>query len=260
MTRRRSAGPATVLFTALGLLGLSSCATFNRNDVAARVGNQTISAADLHTLAAANGESPVGDQLRYQLTTWVRASALETFTGTAAPGGPLTAEQITARTQKAMGLIDGARGKDLYESGFHGSPVICLAAIPVGNTDDATTVMAALGSGTPFADVARQYSTDATLASNGGVVTDQDGNECLSTATVSPTVAETLSELPLGTPAVVDLVTLTAVVALRPFAALQPASQQLAAAQAITADASVYIDPRYGRWDPASVSVVPLSS
>ena len=40
MTRRRSAVPATVLITALGLLGLSSCATFNRNDVAARVGDQ----------------------------------------------------------------------------------------------------------------------------------------------------------------------------------------------------------------------------
>ena len=260
MTRRRSAVPATLVITALGLLGLSSCATFNRNDVAARVGGQTISANDLQLLAAADGKSTVGEQLRYELTTWVRVSAIETFTGTAAPAGPLTAEQITARTQKAIGLIDGARGKALYESGFRGSPYICLAAIPVQSTDDATTVMAALSSGTSFADAARQYSTDATLASTGGVVNDQDGSECFATATVSSAVADALKAVPLGTPAVVDLVTLTAVVALRPFDTLQPASQQLTAAQAIAADASVYIDPRYGRWDPASASVVPLSS
>ena len=260
MTRRRSAVPATVLITAFGLLGLSSCATFNRNDVAARVGGHTISAADLQLLASGDGKSLVGDQLRLQLTNWVRVSALETVTGAVAPAGPLTAEQITARTQKAIALVDGARGKDLYESGFHGSPYVCLAAIPVQSADDAATVMAALSSGTSFADAARQYSTDATLASSGGVVNDQDGNECFATPTVSSAVAGALAELPVGTPAVVDLVTLTAVVALRPFDALQPGSQQLTAAQAIAADATVYIDPRYGRWDAVSASVVPLSS
>ena len=128
------------------------------------------------------------------------------------------------------------------------------------NSDDAKKVLAAITAGTSFADAAKQFSTDTTLAQNGGVVLDQNGAECLSSSTVNSTIVEVLGKLPVGLPAAVDLGTLTAVVAIRPFNTLKPESQQLVAAQAIVAKASVYVDPRYGRWDPVSASVVPLSS
>ena len=256
MNRRRSA----VLAAALAAITMSSCATFNRNDAAAKVGDRSLSAAAAEGLVAATDQAPSGDQIRQQLTNWIRVSVLENSSGTAAPAGPPTADGLTARTQKVVGTIDGAKGKDLYDTGFSGSPYICLAAIPVTNGDDAKKVLAAITAGTSFADAAKQFSTDTTLAQNGGVVLDQNGAECLSSSTVNSTIVEVLGKLPVGLPAADDLGTLTAVVAIRPFNTLKPESQQLVAAQAIVAKASVYVDPRYGRWDPVSASVVPLSS
>jgi hypothetical protein len=256
VNRRRSA----VLAAALAAITLSSCATFNRNAVAAKVGDRSLSAVSAEGLVAATDQAPTGDQLRQQLTNWIRVSVLESSTGTAAPAGPPTADGLTARTKQVVGAIDGGRGKDLYDSGFKGSPFICLAAIPVLNLDDANKVLAALTSGTSLADAAKQFSTDPTLAQNGGVVTDENGNECLTASTVNTVITEALAKLPVGLPAAVDLGTLTAVVAIRPFNTLKPESQRLVAAQAIVATASVYVDPRYGRWDPSSASVVPLNS
>ena len=101
MTRRRSAVPATVAFTALGLLGLSSCATFNRNDVAARVDGRSLTASAARALITLDDQVTTGDQLRQQLTTWVRVSALEAF-GDAA--------QLRIRAAGANALRQGQPG------------------------------------------------------------------------------------------------------------------------------------------------------
>ena len=55
---------------------------------------------------------------------------------------------------------------------------------------------------------------------------------------------------------------------LRPYDDLLPESKSLIASASVSQDrldaivdaADVYVDPRYGRWDPASGSVVALTS
>ena len=193
---------------------------------------------------------------------------LEASSGTAAQATPSTAAELQARLTQALATIGGANAKTLYESGVSGSPVICLAAIPVATLDDANNVLTTLQSGTSFADAAKQYSTDPTIGQAGGVVVGADGSECFDTAAVNPDVTKVLTGTTVGQPVTAQLSTLTAVVMMRPYDDLLPESQARVASASVTDDqvvtmvgnTPVYVDPRYGRWDPASGSVVPLTS
>ena len=174
MNRPRSAALATAsALIALIAVTTSSCATFNRNDVAAKVGDRSLSAKTVETLAAA-GKTATGDQLREELTKWIRVSVLEASTGTAAPTTAPTASDLDARLSQAMVTVAGDQLQTTYASGVSGSPVICLAAITVATIDDANNVLAKLNSGTPFADAAQQFSTDTVIAKDGGIVRGQD--------------------------------------------------------------------------------------
>ena len=115
-----------------------------------------------------------------------------------------------------------------------------------------------------------QNSTDAVIAEAGGIVrggTNGD-QECLEPATVNPRSSQRSQDAPVGQPIAADLDTFSAVLMLRPFDELLPESQSLIASASRVAGstrrhrrrADVYVDPRYGRWDPASGSVVTLTS
>ena len=146
--------------------------------------------------------------------------------------------------------------------------MICLAAITVASIDDANSVLTTLQSGTSFADAARQFSTDAAIKEAGGVVKDANGNECLDPTTVNPAVTAALNDTAVGQPIAADLGTFSAVLLMRPYDELLPESQTSIARASVTQaqlnaivdGADIYVDPRYGRWDPASGSVVTLSS
>jgi hypothetical protein len=261
---RSAAVTACALIT---LTTLSSCATFNRNDVAAKVGDRTLSAKAAETLAAA-GKTATGDQLREELTKWIRVSVLEASTGTAAPTTATTAADLDARLSHAMVTIAGDKLQTTYESGVNGSPVICLAAITVATIDDAKNVLAKLNSGTTFADAAHQFSTDTTIGNDGGIVRGQDGGECIDPAAVNPNVITALKDTPVGQPIAASLDTFSAVLMMRPFDDLLPESKSKIAGAVVSQDqldalvsaAKIYVDPRYGRWDPDSGAVVTLTS
>lgn len=144
---------------------------------------------------------------------------------------------------------------------------MCLAAITLATIEEANDVLATVQSGTPFADAARQFSTGSTRDS-GGIATDPDGNECLATANVLPEVTAALADAPVGQMIAADLGTFSAVLMLRPYDDLLLESRSLIAGtlvsqeqlDAIVDAADIYVDPRYGRWDPATGSVVALSS
>ncbi len=257
-----------VLACAASLLILSSCSTFKGNDDAARVGSHHLSAKAANGFVAPNEQTAAGDLLRDQLTKWIRVTVLEASTGAAAQAAPSTAAELQARLSQALATIGGASAKTLYESGVSGSPLICLAAIPVATVDDANNVLSKLQSGTTFADAAQQFSTDPTIGQAGGVVVGADGSECFDTATVNPDVTQVLASATVGQPVTAQLTTLTAVLMMRPYDDLLPESQARIASASVTEDqlaaivgeTPVYVDPRYGRWDTASSSVVPLSS
>ena len=269
MNRRRPAAVAAVNLVALiSVTTLSSCATFNRNDVAAQVGDRTLSAKAVEQLAAP-AATPTGDQLREDLTKWIRVSVLEASTGTAAPTTAPTAADLDARLSQALLTIAGDKAKTAYEAGVNGSPFICLAAITVETIDDANNVLATVNSGTSFSDAAHQFSTDTVIRDAGGVVKDQSGNECLDPGTVNnPPLLTALKDATVGQPLAADLGSFSAVLLLRPFEDLLPASRASIASATVSQDqldalvsaAKIYVDPRYGRWDPATGAVVTLTS
>ncbi len=261
MIRRSSA----VLAAIVALMTLSSCATFNRNDIAAGVGSHSLTAAAAQGLVTADPTSTPGDQLRQQITTWVRITVLSNEAGTIVDSNP-TAASLQAQAKQAVDKLGPTFAREAYESGAEKSPKVCLGAIPVATADDAKPVLDALATGTSFADAAKKYSTDSTLASSGGVVTDQSGAECFS---VNPAIVTALAKVPVGQPVVVDLTApAAAVVVMRPFDSLSDAAKAVLASagpsqeqfKALVAKSRVYVDPRYGRWDPATGSVVPLTS
>ena len=233
MNRRASA----VLATLLAVSALSSCATFNRNDVAVKVDDRSLSPRDAEDLVGPGVEPASGDQLRGTLTAWILVQLL------------------------------GEQARTEYQSGLSSSPLACLAAIPLASPDDADEVLAALSSGTSFADAAAQFSSDPALAQSGGVVS-VNGGECLETASLAPAVSDPLASVPVGQPVRADLDSFSAVLQLRPFDDLQLQSQSAVASALLDEDqlatvldaAQIYVDPRYGRWDQPSHSVVPLSS
>jgi hypothetical protein len=251
--------------------GLSSCSTVDRNDVAAEVNDQTVTQETLEELAATDGTTPTGDQLREQLTKWIRVTVLESSAGTQSElAPPATSAELDSRYAAAITQLAGDGARELYETGVAGSPVICIAAVTTATLDDANQVLALLNSGMAFEDAARQNSTDTVIAEAGGIVrggTNGD-EECLDPATVNPAVVAALQGTPVGQPIAADLDSFSAVLMLRPFDELLPESQSLVATTVVSQDqldalvdsANIYVDPRYGRWDPGTGSVVALTS
>jgi hypothetical protein len=251
---------------ALSSTAFSSCATFKQNDVAAKIGDRTLSPKTVEALATTGDTAATGDQLREQLTKWIRVTALEADKGIADPASPLTSDDLDTRL--GIASIAGDQAQSLYEAGVSSAPLICLAAITLATIEEANDVLSTVQSGTPFADAARQFSTDTVIRDAGGIVTDQNGNECLVPSTVNEAVVAALADTPVGQPVAADLDTFAAVLMLRPYEDLLPESQvsianaTLPQAQlsAIVGSADVYVDPRYGRWDPDTASVVTLTS
>jgi hypothetical protein len=271
VNRRRLAVPVlpatACALIALSSIAFSSCATFNQNDVAAKIGARTLSVKAAQALAATGDTAATGDELREQLTKWIRVTALEADKGIAEPELPLTSNDLDTRL--GIAAIAGDRAQSLYVAGVGNSPLICLAAITLATLDEANEVLATVQAGTPFADAARQFSTDTVSRDAGGIVTDQNGNECLDPVTgLNNAVTSALADTPVGQPIVAEFDTFSAVLMLRPYAELLPesktaianASVPQAQLTAIVSAADVYVDPRYGRWDPDSASVVILST
>lgn len=264
MNRRRSA----ILVAACGLTVLSSCATFNRNDAAAKVGDLSLSAKAAEKLAAADNNTATGDRLRLELTKWIRVTVFEASTGTPAPTTEQTPADLDARLANVLIDIAGDEARTTYELGTAGSPFLCLAAITVATPEDANAALATVNAGTPFADAARQFSTDTVIAADGGIVKGPDGGECLEPTTVNTAATTALQGIPIGQPIVANLGTFSAVLMLRPYDDLLPESKSLIATATVSQDeldaivgaSDIYVDPRYGRWDPETGTVVTLTS
>jgi hypothetical protein len=256
---------AFAALAAAGTIALSSCSTFNRNDVAAQVGDRTLTAAAAQSLVVADATKTAGDQLRSQITSWIRVTVLSNEAGIV-DDSPPTAATLQTQLQSALGKLGGQQAQAVYESGAAKSPVVCLGAIPVAGPDQTQPVLDALAAGTSFADAAKQFSSDPGLAQSGGIVSDSStGGECFP---VNPEIVTALTDVPIGQAVAVNLAAVTAVVRMRPFAELSASAQsEIAGATisqdqvaALVAQSKVYVDPRYGRWDPATGSIVPLTS
>lgn len=254
------------LLLAVGALvaaaSLSSCSTFKSADVAARVNGKELTRAQLDVIT---GNATAGDEARGVIADWIRLAVL---------GGDLigieSKDDLAGR--RAQAVIDLstpylADAEAHYDKGLDGSPKLCLGAIPLDTGGDTTAVTTYLSGGGSWADAAAKFSANADFANNGGLVLDQNGANCVDPGVFKPELIDALrtAGATVGKPATIDVGGKPAVVLLRPFSDLTPDDRAALAQPQVAADLStrlaattIYVNPRFGRWDAASVSVVPL--
>ena len=244
---------------------VSSCSSVGNRDTVAEVNGRKLSADRLSALA---GDTTDGETIRATLTTWI-----EVVSVTNDASGIDTAADLAARKQAALTSLLAQfsdAGQTTYELGLEGSPLLCLAAIPLDPSVPASQVLDEIAAGTTFAEAAGTYSIDAGLADAGGVVSSPDGAECLSAAQFNTNLISALDEAgtAVGKPAVIVLQDQEVIVLMRPFAdltltdaeKLQLSANELGAALRERYDAAeIHVDARVGTWNPTDARVVPVS-
>lgn len=260
---RRLALPLAALVAAVSF---SSCSSVDRADVAAVVNGHELTNDQLSTLVDGSTD---GDTIREVLRKWIEIVAVTGDASGITTAADLDTRKAAAQTDLLAEFSDSSRTG--YERGLDGSPLLCLSAIPLDTTVPATQVLDELAGGTTFADAAKQYSIDPSLAESGGVVASTDGVECLAADQFNTELLSLLADAgaKVGTPTSVVLQDQEVVIMLRPFdeltfseaELLQLASEDLGAE--LTAryeSAAISVDSRLGTWDPATGRVVALGA
>ena len=267
-TGRATAGALIALITVTALSScLSSCATFNRNDVAAKLGDRSLSAKAAETLAAA-GKAATGDQLREELTKWIRVSVLEASSGT--PRRDHRAHRCGSRRSALAG--DGHHRRRPVADNLRSGSQWQSRHLPRGHPGRHHRRCQQRPRPIEFGHIVRRRRTSVLDRHNHRPRrrdrAAQDGSECIDPAAVNPNVITALKGTPIGQPIAASLDTFSAVLMLRPFDDLLFESKSKIAGAVVSQDqldtlvsaADIYVDPRYGRWDPDSGAVVTLTS
>lgn len=245
----------------------SGCSTFQDRDVAARVNGHELTFEQLDTLT---GGSTSGSAVRKAIESWVQVGAV-----VPADVSISTEDELNAASGDALNSLVqqySEAGRAGYDKGFDGAALLCLAAIPLEASVDADAVLAEIADGKSFADAAAQYSANADYAATGGVIYDQQGRNCMDPDTFAQVFSIIIEPLKTASPAPGEVVLIEygdttpkarAIAMLRPYDSLTLDEQaQLsrdeigAALQAVYAEAEVYVNPRIGRWDVATATVV----
>lgn len=210
--------------------------------------------------------SPSADETRKVMTQWLQIAAVGHDMSTITDGATLRNEALSASVELAAPFLGPAA--DIYAKGFDGSPKVCIGAVPLAADTDPNEVIDAMTNGMSLADAATKYSSDPAFVQSQGILTFQDGSTCTEPANLNPDVIKQMTGAKPGDPVLVALGNGQAIVVIRPFDTLLP-TEQLSVSpdvQKQVADelnkrlqgADIYVDKRYGRWDPASSSVVAL--
>ena len=210
--------------------------------------------------------APSGDETRTLMTQWLQIAAIGHDMSTITDRTSLKAEALAASVDLAAPFLGPAA--DLYAKGFDGSPKVCIGAIPLAAETDPNEVIDAMTNGMSLADAATKYSSDPTFVQSGGVLTFQDGSTCTDPAQLNPDVITQMNGAKPGEPKLVALGDGQAIVVIRAFDTLLPTEQigvspdvQKQVASELNKrlqGADMFVDKRYGRWDPETSSVVPL--
>ena len=179
-----------------------------------------------------------------------------------------SASQSVANREFAVNTDDL---KALYEDRATQSGAVCLRAILVATQEEIDAVTARIDAGEDFATIAQEVSTDSS-AENGGALQDRtSGSGCLEQATfesqVTPEFLTALADAKVGqVTASFEIPTVGWVVLLvRPFdevaddvAGLIAGNGAIEAGRSVLGSAEVWVSPEYGRWDPTTLSIVPV--
>ena len=264
MIRRLGLAPAVFAATSLfAAAGLSSCDKYKPNEAAATVDGHELSLNQLSELADGNDDPAV---VRAALTAWIQVTAVSED-----PGEYLTEDALAAQRSIIIPpLIESvqAETRTLYEKGLDGSPLLCMAVIPLAAEVTSATIFDALDAGSSFAQLAADFSQDPSLVESGGVIV-VDGQECLPIDQWNVELIGLLTDahIKVGEPGAIVLNDGEVVVLLRPFDDLTDDSRILLAqgpvSQALLAlymAAEVTVNASIGSWDSEQGIVVAPSS
>ncbi len=161
---------------------------------------------------------------------------------------------------------------DLYAAGPEESGVACLRLILTDTRADIDSARARLDAGEDFATVAREVSTD-TSAEAGGILQDnQSGSECYSLTMLVEQIVQQIGDVaPTLKPGVVsDPIEIPEVgwvlLTLRPFSEVASDAADIIGpitasrlANSAVDNATVWVNPEYGRWDSEARRIVATS-
>lgn len=220
-------------------------------------------------LATLAGDGATAETIRSTIGAWVQVAAVSADADSAATLDDLD-DARRATLESLLTELD-APGRDDFERGLDGG-FICIRAIPLSADNTAESILAEIADGLSFADAAAEYSAVESLAVNGGIVTDQSGQTCLSNASLDasfPQLREALVEVgaEVGVPTSIADPGGEIVILLRPYDDLDTIERvtvgqtELSAAIAMKYDeATIWIASRYGSWDPESGTIVVRAS
>lgn len=169
----------------------------------------------------------------------------------------------TARAR--IGAPDAAELERLYAGSPASLGALCARHILLASESEARDVLAELDDGADFAELAVERSTDPAAADTGGSL----GGDCVPLAALAqagPDFLAAVEASPVGVPTGPLETTLGwHVVLRRPFEEVAEPLEALFAEQpgellfaGFLASSDVRVDPRYGRWDPLTSTVVAL--
>jgi hypothetical protein len=247
--RRVNRRLSLVLSVAVVATLTTGCSTFSDSNNIARVGDVALTdeafQEQLIALGAPEDQLLPAEALRGEITTWIQ----EQITGADAP--ELSTDQVAAR----------------YDAGIDSSGAVCVNGIAVADSDTAGRVAQELIDGADFAETLAAENTDPGLdevAGEIGCVTRDVVTESADIEFVQ-TIATLSADNPVGSSRLLDQLGnefAWVVLTFRPFAELSPTDTDTVttsiegAAQLAAAD--VYVDPRYGTFDPTTGQVVAL--
>ncbi len=218
----------------------SGCTTFSDNDAVARVDDVEFSQAELDERAGQLGftdDDPLtGDAARAIIGGWIGEQAI------------------------GVELLATAYGGGLDEAG-----VVCPNVMATGSPGEAEDAATRLRGGEEFADVFDDLNTDASLVETQGAINCVSATDLLDVDRSSPDVVA-LAALSADDPVQVAVLQqidgseFGVVLALRPFDELNPIDLSVLSAAVsdapIDAELDVYVDPRFGWFDPDTQSVL----
>ena len=272
MSRRRIAAVVVALATVAGSSASQPAAAA---DDIATVNGESISVDDFDEILTSFGvttDTVDGNNARGLLTDLIVTEAMRQVVESRGidpgeraentPDGP-GFEQDRERYQQLLTDVDGLRADYEAASGLLDGQ-ICLQAIGVADAETADEVLAELADGGEFAAVGAEY--DPTFATTGGWVSGDPASPCLAAEQLSGAaqpVLDAVADVGAGEPAgPIELQEgFVVVVRTAPFddvAAGFAAAPAMAAVAEYLPTIDISVNPRYGRWDPATASVVPL--
>jgi len=221
---------------------VTGCSTFSDNDAVARVNDVELTQdefdARLVELGATDDLALPADPVRAEITRWIQSQLVPE-------------EEVAA----------------IYGAGPDEAGVICVNAIVVNDEAGADAVVEDLEAGTAFTDVFQANNIDPSLTDVNGVLRCFTSQELVDSADIPfiAAVAEMSEDEPISSAPVLGTdgaEVAWVVMQFRPFEELAVADvDAIVAALEIgerAADADIYVDSRYGFFDPVIGEVVGL--